>query len=125
MKFGATVYLRAAFQRNLRIDGCPLWVISGHLALQSPCPLYPQKRTCAVQESKSAKRQKRTHFAQHPRTMERLIPSGDEKMMDARSPIIPALTIAGASFLALLHLSLTTTEVLRINIWHFRVFAGR
>src|SRR5262249_18624927 len=24
---------------------CPLWVISGHFAVQSPCPLYPQKRT--------------------------------------------------------------------------------
>src|SRR5262245_36833579 len=24
---------------------CPLWVISGHFAVQSPCPLYPRKRT--------------------------------------------------------------------------------
>jgi hypothetical protein len=24
---------------------CPLWVISGHSAVQSPCPLYPRKRT--------------------------------------------------------------------------------
>src|SRR5262249_27453575 len=24
---------------------CPLWFISGHFAVQSPCSLYPQKRT--------------------------------------------------------------------------------
>ena len=24
---------------------CPLWVISGHFAVQSLCPLYPQWRT--------------------------------------------------------------------------------
>jgi hypothetical protein len=24
---------------------CPIWVISGHFAVQSPCPLYPQNRT--------------------------------------------------------------------------------
>src|SRR5262249_19064972 len=40
--------------------GCPLWVISGHLAVQSSCQLYPQKRTCAVQLGVSAKGQKRT-----------------------------------------------------------------
>ena len=28
---------------------CPLWVISGHLQCKKACPLYPQKRTCAVQ----------------------------------------------------------------------------
>ena len=28
---------------------CPLWVKSGHVQLHKPCPLYPQKRTCAVQ----------------------------------------------------------------------------
>ena len=26
---------------------CPLWVISRHFAVQSPCPLYPRKRTSA------------------------------------------------------------------------------
>ena len=25
--------------------GCLLWVISGHFAVQSPCPFYPRKRT--------------------------------------------------------------------------------
>jgi hypothetical protein len=35
---------------NLR----PLSLISGHFAVQSACPLYPQKRTCAVQLSMSA-----------------------------------------------------------------------
>ena len=39
---------------------CPLWVISGHFALQSSCPLYPRKRTCAVQLGMSAMGQKRT-----------------------------------------------------------------
>ena len=33
---------------------CPLWVISRHFAVQSPCPLYPRKRTCAVQLGMSA-----------------------------------------------------------------------
>ena len=27
---------------------CPLWVISGQFAMQSACPLYPRKRTCAA-----------------------------------------------------------------------------
>jgi hypothetical protein len=27
---------------------CPLWVISGHFAVQSACPLYPRKRTCGT-----------------------------------------------------------------------------
>jgi len=28
---------------------CPLWVRSRHVRCTRPCPLYPQKRTCAVQ----------------------------------------------------------------------------
>src|SRR5262245_40434097 len=28
---------------------CLLWVKSGHVQRTSSCPLYPQKRTCAVQ----------------------------------------------------------------------------
>ena len=28
---------------------CPLWVKSGHLQCKTSCPLYPRKRTCAVQ----------------------------------------------------------------------------
>jgi hypothetical protein len=43
---------------------CPLWVISGHSAVQSPCPLYPRKRTFAVQLEMSAMGQKRTHAPQ-------------------------------------------------------------
>jgi hypothetical protein len=34
---------------------------------------------------------------QHARTMKQLISSGEEKLMDARSPIIRALTMASAS----------------------------
>jgi hypothetical protein len=28
---------------------CPLWVKSGHMQRTTACPLYPRKRTCAVQ----------------------------------------------------------------------------
>src|SRR5262249_39795633 len=34
-----------------------------------PCPLYPQKRTCAVQLGMSALGQKRTHAAQQRRSL--------------------------------------------------------
>src|SRR5262249_5887358 len=33
----------------LDVGKCPLGSISGHLHCTSACPLYPQKRTCAVQ----------------------------------------------------------------------------
>ena len=33
---------------------CPFWVISGHFAMRTRCPLYPRKRTCAVQLGMSA-----------------------------------------------------------------------
>jgi hypothetical protein len=39
---------------------CPLWVISGHVHCKTSCPLYPRKRTCAVQLQMSALGQKRT-----------------------------------------------------------------
>ncbi|MGC1867918.1 MAG: hypothetical protein WA720_17345, partial [Pseudolabrys sp.] len=32
-----------------KVNVCPLWVISGYFAVKLLCPLYPQKRTCAVQ----------------------------------------------------------------------------
>jgi len=28
--------------RNRSVAACPLWVKSGHLQCQTPCPLYPQ-----------------------------------------------------------------------------------
>ena len=34
---------------------CPLWVISRHFAVQSACPLYPQKRTFGAAVEMSAK----------------------------------------------------------------------
>ncbi len=40
--------LRRAKGENYRQAGlgqCPLWVISGHCARRSRCPLYPRKRT--------------------------------------------------------------------------------
>ena len=39
---------------------CPLWVISRHLQRKKACPLYPRKRTCAMQLGMSAMGQKRT-----------------------------------------------------------------
>ena len=33
---------------------CPLWVKSGHRQCKKACPLYPRKRTCAVQLGMSA-----------------------------------------------------------------------
>jgi hypothetical protein len=43
-----------------RGSSCPLWAISGHFAVQLSCPLYPRKRTGAVQLRMSALGQKRT-----------------------------------------------------------------
>ena len=43
---------------------CPLWVISGHVQCTRRCPLYRQKRTCAVQLGMSALCQKRTYAPQ-------------------------------------------------------------
>ena len=37
--------------------------------MQQACPLYPQKRTCAVQLGMSALCQKRTHAAQQKRLL--------------------------------------------------------
>jgi hypothetical protein len=44
----------------------PLWVTSGHLRRNRPCPLYPQKRTCAVQLGMSALGQKETSSQADP-----------------------------------------------------------
>src|SRR6476659_4984295 len=44
---------------------CPLWVISGLMQCKTACPLYPRKRTCAVQLGMSAKCQKRTSTVQN------------------------------------------------------------
>src|SRR5215813_7546766 len=49
--------------RSLRQSGppsCPLWVKSRHMRCTKLCPLYPQKRTCAVRWGMSALGQKRT-----------------------------------------------------------------
>ena len=40
----ATLNLKASTLRSQ----CPLWVKSRHVQCKRPCPLYPQKRTCAV-----------------------------------------------------------------------------
>jgi enoyl-CoA hydratase/carnithine racemase len=53
---------RAAFVRQNDLIGtsysfeelCPLWVKSRHLRRKKSCPLYPRKRTCAVQLGMSA-----------------------------------------------------------------------
>src|SRR5215472_19230649 len=44
----------------LRPGQCPLWVISRHVHCKRPCPLYPRKRTCAVQLEMSALGHKQT-----------------------------------------------------------------
>jgi len=44
---------------------CSLWVIIGHLHRNGPCPLYPRKRTCAVQLAMSAMGHKRTSLLVH------------------------------------------------------------
>src|SRR5262249_36782951 len=42
------------------VVGCPLWVKSGLMQCNKACPLYPRKRTCAMQRGMSALGQKRT-----------------------------------------------------------------
>src|SRR5262249_10874074 len=55
------------------------WVISGHFAVQSPCPLYPQKRTFSRVRTMSAKGQKRTHAVQQLRPLiDHLVGAGEE-----------------------------------------------
>src|SRR5262249_12267911 len=39
---------------------CPLWIKSRHMECKTSCPLYPRKRTCALQLGMSAMGQKRT-----------------------------------------------------------------
>src|SRR5262249_21626954 len=56
--------LRKATKGTLKIRrarrSCPLWVISRHVQRKRDCPLYPQKRTCAVRLRMFAFMQKRT-----------------------------------------------------------------
>jgi hypothetical protein len=51
---------RSTQAARVRTTKRPLWVISGHFAMRKRCPLYPRKRTCAVQIRMSALGQKRT-----------------------------------------------------------------
>ena len=67
----ATRVLKAGAQRSRSIGGgvasltrrsiCALWVVSGHWDALVQCPLYPRKRTHAVQLGMSAKCHKRTN----------------------------------------------------------------
>src|SRR5262245_56335111 len=50
--------------RSVERGRCPLWVKSGHVQCKRACPLYPRKRTCAMQLRMSAKGQEQTHAAQ-------------------------------------------------------------
>jgi hypothetical protein len=52
--------LKPPLEGVLRDDEYPLWVKSGHSHRKKACPLYPRKRTCAVQLGMSALGQKRT-----------------------------------------------------------------
>src|SRR5262245_11277926 len=64
--------------------GCPLWVISGCCRLSDQCPLYPQKRTRALQLGMSAMGQKRTSailFNQFVGAAEHRLRHGDAKRL--------------------------------------------
>jgi hypothetical protein len=39
------LYVQNRGHASVFADRLPLWVISGHFAAQSPCPLYSQKQT--------------------------------------------------------------------------------
>src|SRR5262245_45133498 len=71
---------------------CPLWVISRHLQCKMACPLYPRKRTCAVQKGMSATGQKRTSVSLCPLCASRAIQS---ETIDATTDhdIVQPLTI--------------------------------
>src|SRR5262249_41003516 len=62
---------------------CPHWVISGHMQCTNPCPLYPRKRTCAVQLGMSAMGQKRTSPHYSITWSARAINAGDKLMPSA------------------------------------------
>jgi hypothetical protein len=73
--------------------GCPLWVISGHFAVQLPCPLYPRKRTCALQRGMSALCQKRTHAAHQTATsFDNLVGAGRGIVKRSRNRFILTVT---------------------------------
>src|SRR5262249_55122372 len=61
---------------------CPLWVISGHMRRKKACPLYPRKRTCALQLGMSALGQKRTF----PRCQIKEAARGKMTLISANSP---------------------------------------
>src|SRR5262249_25275857 len=46
-------------ERSLAKVPCPLWVKSRHVRCKESCPLYPQKRTCALQLGMSALKDER------------------------------------------------------------------
>ena len=52
---------------------CPLWVKTGHTQCKRACPLYPRKRTCAVQLEMSAKCQYRTNAVQQKGSLDHLV----------------------------------------------------
>jgi hypothetical protein len=58
----------------------PLWVISRHFAVQSACPLYPQKRTFGAAVEMSAK----CHNG-HARLFDHLVSSLQERGWDRDS----------------------------------------
>src|SRR5262249_43423784 len=50
---------------------CPLWVKSRHMQCKRACPLYPRKRTCALQLEMAALGHKRTYATQKARSAPR------------------------------------------------------
>jgi hypothetical protein len=69
-------------------------VKSRHFAVQSPCPLYPRKRTCAVQLRMSALGHKRTHAVQQLGSLlDHLVSAGDERLRKGKAECFCGLEI--------------------------------
>ena len=68
---------------------CPLWVKSGHVHRKRPCPLYPRKRTCAVQELMSALCQKQTS----PISLNYIVGAGDQCRWHGKTKCLGSLEV--------------------------------
>ena len=52
-----------------RENECPLWVKSGHFAVQSPCPLYPRQRFSYAGEAGAIRSLKSLKISVHVRSL--------------------------------------------------------
>ena len=77
-----------------------LWVISGHSRVQSPCPLYPQKRPSPDDNWISAKCQKRTWHRLRQRHWDgynRVLQTGHSRYADSDLLSVPAIHKDGST----------------------------